>query len=116
MDFDALEPGSQALFDSLWVEGDPESIRTVAIEAVRVWNRLCQLDRLLSGDAETWFELARGEKGDIKVVIDGVLSAARMQAVTYRGLLGSIWAQKGGIGGAGAADGDDLDGLTDDDG
>lgn len=116
MDFDDLEPGSEELFASLWVEGDPESVRTLAIEAVRVWNRLCQLDRLLSGDEKTWLTLDRGDKGDIRVVVDGVLSSARMQAVTYRGLLASIWAQKDGAGGAGGPDGDDLDGLTDDDG
>lgn len=112
MDFDALEPGSRELYDSLYAEGDPESVRTLAVEAVRTWNRLCKLDRILSGDIDTWMTLVTDDGGDIKVTVDAALGAARTQASSYRMLIAQIWQHKGGSGGA-AGPGDVLQGLAD---
>ena len=116
MDFDGFEPGSEELFASLWSEGDPESVRTLAIEAVRTWTRLCKLNRLISGDVDTWMTLVANDSGDMRVSIDGALSAARTQASSYRMLLEQIWRHKDGPGGGNGAEGDDLDGVTDEDG
>ncbi|AZV00729.1 terminase small subunit [Gordonia phage Kiko] len=95
MDFDDLEPGSQDLFDSLYDEGDPESIRTLAIEAVHTWNRLCKLNRVLTGDIDTWMTLTTVD-GELRVTVDAALTAARTQAGSYRMLLEQIWRAKGG--------------------
>ncbi|QMU22514.1 hypothetical protein [Gordonia rubripertincta] len=108
MDFDDLEPGSKALFDSLFAEGDPESVRTLAIEAVRTWNRLCKLDRVISGDTDTWLSLSRNDAGDITVAIDNALTAARTQASSYRMLIEQIWRQQGGANTGAPAGGDAL--------
>ena len=116
MDFDGLVDGSQALFDSLFSDGDPESIRTLAIEAVRTWNRLCTLNDVVSGDAETWMRLVTDDGGEIAVTIDAALSAARTQASSYRLLLEQILRQKGGAGFVPTANNDDLAGLGVDDG
>lgn len=116
MDFDGLEPNSAELFTSLCTDSDPESVRTLAIEAVRTWNRLCQLNKLISGDHDTWMTLVTNESGEIRVSIDAALSAARTQASSYRMLLEQIWRQKDGAGESAAADTDDLDGVTDEDG
>lgn len=114
MDFDDLEPGSEDLFASLYADGDPESVRTLAVEAVRTWNRLCKLDRVLSGDVDTWLTLTPADSGEIRVTVDAALSAARTQASSYRMLLEQIWRQKGGAGQQSGGPGDVLAGLVDD--
>lgn len=114
MDFDALEPGSQDLFDSLYVDGEPESRRTLAIEAVRQWNRLCKFDRLLSGDLDTWLTLQPKDDGTVHVYVDSVASAARTLASSYRMLIAEILRQRGDSTQPVADSGDDLDGVTDD--
>ncbi|QLF84811.1 terminase small subunit [Gordonia phage BBQValindra] len=114
LDFDGLEPGSKDLFDSLYATGDPESVRTLAIEAVRTWNRMCKLDQLISGDVDTWMTLVTDDSGEIRVTIDAALSAARTQASSYRLTLEQIWRQKGGAGTKPGGAGDVLAGLVDD--
>ncbi|QHB37844.1 HicA-like toxin [Gordonia phage Opie] len=116
MDFSDLEPNSEDLFASLCSDADPESVRTLAVEAVRTWNRLCKLNRLISGDVDTWMTLVTNDSGEIRVSIDAALSAARTQASSYRMLLEQIWRQKDGAGAGGGADDDVLDGVTDEDG
>ena len=114
MDFDDLVPGSRELFASLYTAGDPESIRTLAIEAVRTWNRLCKLDKLVSGDVDTWMTLVTDDSGEIRVSIDAALTAARTQASSYRLTLEQIWRQKGGAGQKSGGPADVLTGLVDD--
>lgn len=116
MDFTGMEPNSEELFDSLYSEGDAESVRTLAVEAVRTWNRLCKLNQLISGDVDTWMTLVTNDSGEVRVSIDAALSAARTQASSYRMLLEQIWRQKDGPGSGSGRSGDDVDGVTDEDG
>lgn len=108
IDFDGLEDGSEELFNSLYEDGDPESVRTLAIETVRTWNRLCKLNEIIAGDVDTWIKLSRNDAGDITVSIDNALTAARTQASSYRMLIEQIWRQKGGAKTGAPAGGDAL--------
>ncbi|MFC0314496.1 hypothetical protein ACFQNE_02000 [Gordonia phosphorivorans] len=90
LDFDELEPNSETLYLDLVGGSQSEAIRVLAVEAVRVWNRCCRLDRVIAGDAETWMVLTEDRDGALTVKIAGVLAEARSQAAAFRGLVSDI--------------------------
>lgn len=109
-EIDEYAPDEQALYEDLLAESESEAVRTLAVEAIRVWRRLCELDRVLSGDRETWLNLADGHGGDITVRIDGALAEARQQGAAYRGLVADI-RKLAPVNGTGGGANDDLAGM-----
>jgi hypothetical protein len=65
----------------------------LAEEACRIKDRLDVLDKLVSGDAESWFTLRR-KHGDgdetLVVVVNGALSEARQQANVLRQIVAGL--------------------------
>lgn len=109
-DLDETADPDAKLLEDLCAGSESEAVRTLAVEAVRVWNRLTRLDEVLIGDEETWLVVARGESGDITLRIDGILAEARQQANTYRGLIAEI-RRLIPVDDNGAAQADDLAGM-----
>lgn len=105
-----LTDDEQLLYDDLLAESESEAVRTLAAEAIRVWRRLCELDRVLSGDRETWLTITDGHDGDITLRIDGALAEARQQGAAYRGLVADI-RKLAPVNGTGGGANDDLAGM-----
>lgn len=81
-------PRGQELWDGLST-GLPPAQRVLLDEACRIADRLDQLDHMLT-DRDTWLSLITSEAGDIRLVIDGLLSETRQQATAMRGLLAEV--------------------------
>lgn len=108
LDADERTTGDR-LRESLARDGDPYELTVLITEACRIANRLDQLDRLLSGDAELWLHLVES-RGDVEVRVDNALPEARQQANVLRQLLAEIKRRRGD-GGSGADEYDPLDDL-----
>ncbi|MGW5377451.1 hypothetical protein ACWESM_18595 [Nocardia sp. NPDC003999] len=99
---------ARELVDSLTGPDDPPSLAVLITEAGRIVDRLDTLDRLLSGDTDTWIRLADGRDGAISVRVDSALTEARQQATVLRQLLAEIARRQGA---APDTDDDPLDDL-----
>lgn len=114
MDFGDLTADELALRESICSDSDPASVQALALEAIRVFRRLATLDRVLSGDVETWISIIEWREGKIRLEINSVLAESARQAGVFRQLLAEIrrWRGEDGPGAAGADD--DTEGLGDD--
>lgn len=74
-------------------------------EACRLADRLDRLDAVLAGDQMTWMELRGTEDGPTVIVVDAVLSQARMHATTLRGIVTELRQSAGANAGAPASQG-----------
>lgn len=84
------ESAGTRLVHALSSPSDPFSLEVLIIEAGRVADRLEKLDRLLSGDEDTWLRLQSGRDDVLEVRVDGVMAEARQQATVLRQLLSEI--------------------------
>ena len=101
-------PG-QSLIDDLSLPGDPYALTIVIIEAARIADRLEKLDRIVSGDEDTWMRLCAGRDDVVEVRIDSALSEARQQATVLRHLIAEVRRHRAAL--PAEADDDDLAGL-----
>ncbi|ORL01555.1 hypothetical protein [Prescottella equi] len=108
---DALRAAGRRLYESLHKDDEPYELTAMIVEAARIKDRLDELDRVLSGDADVWMRLdeVRGNGDVLEIRIDSAMQESRQQANTLRQLLGEIRRQKDAAGG----DGDDYDPLDD---
>ena len=92
----AAGPRLRATGRKLWDELDGEqaagSRRVLVIEACRIADRLAQLDRILSGNARDWLDLAenKGHDGVVEVTISKPLAEARQQATALARLTAEL--------------------------
>jgi len=85
-----MTTGSDRLAAELKVESLSGPARALAEEAVRIKARLDSLDLWISGDHDTWFELAERWKGSPEVVINAPLVEARQQALAFRAVVSEL--------------------------
>ena len=74
-----LTDDEQLLYDDLLAESESEAVRTLAAEAIRVWRRLCELDRVLSGDRETWLTITDGHDGVLAPTADAEIQELKLE-------------------------------------
>lgn len=82
--------GSDRLAAELKVETLSGAARALAEEAVRIKARLDSLDLWISGDHDTWFEVAERWQGSPEIVINAPLVEARQQALALRAVLSEL--------------------------
>ena len=86
-----LSEAGQVLFDSLVDEGDPESVRRLALEAGRLADRLDNLDLLVRGDVDTWAILVHKAQTDsYELKIDAAMSEARQHATALKAIVAEV--------------------------
>jgi hypothetical protein len=85
-----MSEGSERLAADLQVETLKGAERALAEEAIRIKARLDTLDRWISGDEETWFELANRLGRDVDLTINAPLTEARQQALAMRAVLSEL--------------------------
>lgn len=86
-----LRAGGKALWKALATDGMAEPHVALLTEAARVRDRLDQLDRILTGDVDTWCDIATDYLGEpIKLNIAPALANANATASNLRALLDKI--------------------------
>lgn len=88
--------GSERLAEDLKVETLTGPERALAEEAVRIKSRLDALDLWISGDHDTWFELATRWQGEAELIINAPLVEARQQGLALRSILAELARQGAG--------------------
>lgn len=77
--------------DQLWADLDGDKLtgpaRVMAIEAVRLADRLDTMDAFLAGDEDAWHRLSCRLDGQAEVVLDKGLSEARQHALALATVL-----------------------------
>lgn len=80
----------QRIFDAVNKAGSLNEIELVNLtEACRIADRLEQLNKLITGDADVWMYVkeSRSEDGPVEVIINDPMKEARMHAAALRSLL-----------------------------
>lgn len=91
------ESGSERLARELGVEALTGAAWALATEAVRIKQRLDQLDAYLAGDPDAWLRMvARFDPLVVDIVIDKALAEARQQAVALKTVLAELRAAGAG--------------------
>lgn len=80
---------------ALWDELSPQlgaAHKAVLLEACRAVERLDRLDRLIDGRYRRgdWLRLTEGEGGELRVVVDDLLTEARQQQAGLKGLIAEL--------------------------
>src|SRR5690348_15706925 len=83
-----MTAGSDRLAQELKVDTLRGAERALAEEAVRIKARLGSLDLWISGDHDTWFDLANRVGSDVDLCINAPLGEARQQALALRSEIG----------------------------
>jgi len=94
------ERGASA--QALWDELSPHlsaAHRVLLTQACRIVDRLDELEALIDGRNRrgVWLQLAKGEDGVIRVVVDDLLAESRQQATALKGLMAEL-RQAGALG------------------
>lgn len=93
--------------------GNPAALALID-EASRITDRLDRLDRLLSGDAESWIDIIEGRgHTELELVINAPLAEARQQALALKQIFTEL-RQMGVIGASGSDGKDKAEGGEDD--
>lgn len=86
-----LRAGGKALWSAMVADEMPENLVALLTEACRARDRLDQLDRVLTGDVDTWCDIATDYLGEpIRLNISPVLANANQTAGVLKGLLDKI--------------------------
>jgi hypothetical protein len=96
-----LGPRGRRLWREVGADEDSPTRRLLVEEACRLADRLDRLDALLSGKSSAWLTLAEKSGTELTVVVDKVLSEARLHAVSLKLLIAEL--RQGAAGSAGAA-------------
>lgn len=89
---DGLGAGGAELWDAITADHDLDATQKVQLlEACRAKDRLDKLDRVLSGDVDTWATLVHGLRTeDYELKIDAALSQANATANLMKQLLAAL--------------------------
>jgi len=90
-----VSTGSDRLAADLKVETLAGPERALAEEAVRIKARLDAIDLWISGDHDTWFEVAERWKDAPELVLSAPLVEARQQALALRAVLSELVKMQG---------------------
>lgn len=82
-------PGGREIVSELLSGQDDVSTKALVIEAARAKDRLDRLNRITSGDADTWTRIFKGE-GELILKMDTAVSEQRQLATVLRQLLAEI--------------------------
>ena len=100
-------PGGREIVSELLSEQDDVSTKALIVEAARAKDRLDRLNRITSGDVDTWTRIFTGE-GEFILKMDTAVSEQRQLATVLRQLLAEIQRRQ-----SEHADEDQEDGLAD---
>lgn len=89
-----FSPGGQALYQHLTNPSNDASTQALIVEAARTKDRLDRLNRITSGDEDTWCRIFHGE-GEIVLKMDTAVSEQRQLATVFRQLLAEIQRRQG---------------------
>ncbi len=98
--------GGQVLYQHLTNPHNDASTQALIVEAARTKDRLDRLNRITSGDEDTWCRIFHGE-GEIVLKMDTAVSEQRQLATVFRQLLAEIQRRQGDQG-----SGDEEDGFA----
>lgn len=87
-------PGGQSIIDDLGGGGNDAATDSLVVEAARAKDRLDRLNRITSGDEDTWTRVFQSE-GDVVLKLDTAVSEQRQLATVYRQLLAEIQRRQG---------------------
>lgn len=87
-------PGGQAIIDGLSDERDDVATTSLIVEAARSKDRLDRLNRITSGDEDTWCRVFQAD-GEVVLKMDTAVSEQRQLATVLRQLLAEIQRRQG---------------------
>ena len=95
--------GGAALKAALEAPGDDAPTRALIVEAARSKDRLDRLNRITSGDEDTWTRIFNAE-GEVVLKLDTAVSEQRQLTTVFRQLLAEIQRRQGDQRGGGEED------------
>lgn len=96
--------GGSALLAGLSDERDDVSTRALIVEAARAKDRLDRLNRITSGDEDTWCRIFQAD-GEVVLKMDTAVSEQRQLATVLRQLLAEVQRRQGDRSDEGEPDG-----------
>lgn len=85
-----MSEGSERLHRELEIDKLTGSARVLAVEAVRIKNRLDGLEDWITGDSDGWLRLSERFGDEVELVFAAPMVEARQQALALRAIIAEL--------------------------